>query len=163
MKNKKGSIFDVIILSVILFILALFIIFGYKIMTEFDTEFQTNDDLASESKSIMSDLKGRFVNLFDGIFFAFMILFAIAIAVGAYYFPVHPVFFVMSIFIIIFVVILAAVFANTYSDISEASEISSPTAEFTLMPFIFNNYVLFIMVLAFLIVIIMYAKQREGG
>ena len=95
-KNKRGSIFDVIMFAIILFALSLFIIFVYKIMTEIDKDFQANPDLSSNAKTIMSDLKGRYINLFDGIFITVLIMFALVISVGAYYLDAHPVFYVIS-------------------------------------------------------------------
>jgi|TARA_R100000789_G_scaffold99515_2_gene106287 hypothetical protein len=161
MKQKKGSIFDVLMLAIIIFAFSLFIVFGYKIMSEIDTAIQDNADLSDTSKSHMADLKGKYVNLWDGIFITVLILVGLAIAVGVYYFEVHPVFYVASIFIVIFVVFISAAFSNVFSDVKETEEFSSTTSEFSLLPFVMDNYVKFILFLSFIIIIVMYAKSRS--
>lgn len=159
--NKKGSIIaDMILLVVIIFALSLFIIVGYKVMTEINTNFQNNPDLSTNAKSNINDLKGKFVNLFDGIFITTLIFLILALAVGAYYLNLHPVFYIPAILIIVFVVIMAAIMANTFSDITDDNLISTTTSEFTILPFIMDYYVYFILVFSFLIIIALYAKQR---
>lgn len=167
MKNKKGSMIDIIIYSIIIFALALVIIFGYKIMNTFNTEFQGNEDLSSNAKSIISDSQGRYIDLFDGIFLTVFILLAIAIAIGAYFVYLHPVFFVPALFISIFVIIIAGVLVNAFSDISTDPELSSERGDFTFLPFIMGSvdnpkgYLLpFIVVFTFLVIIASYAKYK---
>jgi hypothetical protein len=160
MNNKKASVLDILVITVMVFALGLFIIVGYKVFSVINTEFQANPDLSDTSKSIVGDLKGKYVGLFDGIFFTFLIFFAIAILVGVYYLNLHPIFFIPSILVIIFTIIIGGVIANTYSDITDASDFQSEANEFILMPFIFDNYITFITVIGFLIVIVMYAKNR---
>ena len=163
MKHKKGSIFDVLILAIILLAMTMFIVFGYKLMTTINTDFQANADLSTASKGHISDLKGRFVNLFDGIFLTVVIFLSLVIAVGVYFLDLHPIFYIPSIFVIIFVIIVSAAFANVFNDVTDASDIQAEADEFTLMPFIMKHFVKFIAIIGFLIVIAMYAKQRMQG
>lgn len=160
-KNKKGSVFDILLLTIILFAMTFFIILGYKTMTEINTEFQNSADLSSNSKTYISDLKGRFVNLFDGIFITIMIILSIAIGVGVYYLDLHPIFYLVSLFVIIFIIIIAAVFANSFSDLTDDPDLETQKDEFTLMPYVMEKFPFFIMVLTFLIIIVMYAKNRS--
>lgn len=158
--NKQGSIIDIVFLIVILFALSLFIIIGYKIMDTINDEFQTKSDLSTTAKGHISDLEGRFVNLFDGIFITIMIFLTIIIAVGVYFLNLHPIFYVPAILIAIFVIIMAGVFGNAYNEITESTDIKTEADKFTLIPFIFENFVVFITIISFLIIIVMYAKQR---
>ena len=63
--------------------------------------------------------------------------------------------------IIIFAIIISAAFANVYNDVTNADDLKSIAGEFTLMPFIMKNFPKFILTLSFLIIIALYAKQRN--
>tara|TARA_Y100000310_G_scaffold43010_1_gene40165 strand:+ start:6556 stop:7038 length:483 start_codon:yes stop_codon:yes gene_type:complete len=154
---------DTLVFVVIMFILGLFIVFGYKLMSMINTEFQLRDDMSSTAKGHISDLDGKYVNLFDGIFFTVLIMLALAIAVGAYFVYLHPVFYVPSIFIVIFVVIITAILANTFSDITTDNDIVDVRNEFTLMTFIMDSYLTYVLFLVFAIVIVTYAKFKGEG
>ena len=89
-----------------------------------------------------------------------LLLLAIVIGIGMYYINAHPVFFVPSIMIILFVIIMAAVFSNVFEEITAVDDLIGVSSEFTLMPFVMANYVKFILFFCFMIVILMYAKAK---
>ena len=127
-------------------------------MTTINTEIQNNADLSPVSKTIMSDTKGRYVSLFDGIFITVVVLLAVVIAIGAYFVYIHPVFFVPSIFIAMFIVFIAAVMGNVFHNVTTQSELSAERAEFNLLIYVMDNFVTFILVAVFLIIIASFAK-----
>lgn|SRR3990167_3065772 len=167
--NKKGSILDIMFYAIIMFMLALFIILAYKIMGIINDEFQSKDELSSTAKTILSEKKTQYVNLFDGIWITVFILFALVIAVGAYFIYMHPVFFVPSLFVIIFLIIVAAVLTNVFSDITESDDLRSEKNEFSIISFVMGSeghqsyYMPWIVILSFLIIMASYAKYKQGG
>ena len=163
--HSKGSVIDVILYAVIMFTLGIFIIFGYKLMSTINTEIQNNQDLSSTSKTISSDLNSKYVNLFDGIFITVFVFLALVIIVGAYFVYIHPVFYVPSLFIIVFIVLIAAVLTNVFNEITTSEDLATERASFTLMTFVMDDLMPYVLVLAFAVVIVSYAKWRgeEGA
>lgn len=158
--KKKASILDITTLAIFLFIFALFIILGNKSIREINTEFQQTSALSNTSKSHISTLSTKYTNIWDNIFPMVMVFVAIAIAIGAYFLDLHPIFYLPSIFIIMITIMISGIFGNAYADIKDEAEIKSDTDLLDMINFIFNNYVIIILVLSFIVVIVLYAKNK---
>ena len=149
--------------TILIFGLGLTILFAYKLLKTINTEIQANPDLSSTSKQIMTDTKESYVNLFDGIFLVVVIFLGLVIAIGAYFVYLHPVFFVPSIFIATFIVLIAAVLGNVFHDVSTTSDLNDEREEFSYMKYIMDHIVQFVLVFTFLVIIASYAKFGAGA
>ena len=167
LKSKKGSLVDVIMYTIIMFVLGIFIIFGYKLMSIINDEIQANPDLSTSAKEIMSSSESRYVSLFDGIFITVFVLLGVVIVVGAYFVYMHPVFYVPSLFIMVFLILLAAILANVFYDVTTTGDLVESRDHFTMIKFIMgtednpHTFVPFIVVLGFMVLIVSYAKYSS--
>lgn len=160
--KKKGSVFDLVLFMVVILALALIIIMGWRLFNILDDEFDNNPDISSNAKTLIQMNKDRYVNLFNGIFLTFFLFLPLALIVGAYFIDTHPVFFIASVFISVFLVLLGGAFSNVYEEISTDPELSSYADDFTFIDFIMENYVKYTLMVIFLVIIVTYAKNRES-
>lgn len=86
----------------------------------------------------------------------------IAMVVGAFTIQTHPVFAVASFLILIFVIILAAVFGNVFSEYVENPQMSEAAASFSTMTLVFQNLPLIILAAGVLIMVVLYGKSGGG-
>lgn len=75
----------------------------------------------------------------------------------------HPVFFFIGIIILGVSIILAVVFANTYSSITENESFAGAAQEFGIMTFIMGNLPLVIFILFVVIAFVLYGLRGAGG
>lgn len=173
MRNKRGSFEDVFFLVFIAFVSALLFIIGYIMISKVNVHIQGNfpDTItnqrdgstmdATAGKDIVNDLKGDYVALFDGLFVTIIVLLWLVAVVLAFQIPTHPVFFFLSIFVYVFLIIVCALFGNAFYDFATASEVVSYVNDFTIIPFVLNNFVRVMLVIGFSIGLIMYSRVTQ--
>lgn len=158
--NKKGFIGDVAVIIGLMLLLGTVFIVGSKVMGEFNDEWQANEDVSNQSKEIVSDLEGRYVNLWDGAFMLIFGLLAVALVVSTAALGTRPEFFFITVVIAVFFVGAAAAVSNAFYDISNDSGLVEATNEFTFVPLIMNNLVEITLVLIGLLFVGLYVKAR---
>lgn len=160
--NKKG-IFDVIYMVVGLFMLALTIIIIFVILSHLNDTWQSTEELGNESQEIMENYHSSYVNLWDYAFLFMLIGLFIAVIISSFYIDVHPIFFIISIILLIGVLIVTGILSNTFIELVSTDAVSSEASSFTIIPFVMNHFVMIICIMAFIIVGVMYAKNKLGG
>jgi len=161
MKNKKGYIQDFIFFGVIILILAIIIVFGSKLNTDLNIDYQ-NSSAGSTAKLINQNMSDRFTGIFDYIFITVFIIFGIAIMASMFLLDTHPVLFFSLIIIFAFIILVMAIIGNVYDEFSDNDNISVEASKFTVMGWFMDNFVIAILVFGFLGIILLFAKLREG-
>jgi hypothetical protein len=147
--DKKGSIFDLFVLLLVVFITLMFFgIFIYIFtifsgtLNDIDVNLIPSDnttnigDMAQNYTTPASSLIGSFRLIVVALFFGMVML----IFVSNFFIKSHPAFFVVYLFFIIGAVILAVVLSNVYVDtIMEVDGIGDTFKSFTIMNFIMQN------------------------
>jgi len=87
----------------------------------------------------------------------------IATIIGAFMLDTHPVFFIISLLSLIFIIILAPQFANFFFNFSNTETLSSTSADLPLTTFIFQNLPLITVIFGFILSVVLYAKIHGGG
>jgi hypothetical protein len=152
----KGVI-ELIIVFIILLVMAIVVIFGHLILTNFRTA--ANGTLKETSVDIID--KGITAQLtYDGVFLFMFIGLVVAVIVSGFYIRTNPIFFVVSIFALVIVVMIAGVFTNAFYDFSTNNSISNSAANYPIMRQIFYNLPIIASFLGIAIIIIWYAKGR---
>ena len=133
----KGSILDTTLIVIALFVLSLFIYIGYILLTNF-----TGSAIDGEiiQKGIAS------YSYFDYLPITMIVSAGIASLISGYYIKTHPLFFIISVIITIFIVIYSAGVANLFLAFADEAVVSTATAEFDLTVWVFQNLPLLILV-----------------
>ncbi len=162
--SRKGNVLlDGMMFIVILFIFALIIIVSYNFSHNLNIDLQADDDIAQEAKDISSSIDSSFANVWDGIFLLTFVLLWIVVAVLSFMIDTHPIFFVISIFLLVFVVIGAAYISNAFEEITGDDELSTYAVSFPMMNFIIGHLVQFVLAIIVTIMIALFGKNRFAG
>jgi hypothetical protein len=142
-----------------LFIVAIIIIFGGKLITEFNTHYQ-GSSASVESKSIMDDNEGRFTNIFDGIFTFAFVLMIIAVFISLFLLDTHPAAFFIVIIVFAFILIPLGILGNVFEDFTNTSSITTTATAFTYTGYIMSHWLIIITVCGFIGMVLLFAKLK---
>lgn len=158
--NKKGNVPDIFLIVVVLFGVAVSILFGFKLMGDLQDKFdnQLNSQLA---KDFISDAETDYNNIFDNIFMFLFIGSIVAVMVSAFFVRSHPIFFGISTFILVFILIFSALIANTWDELATKPQLAAGASNFTMMAFIMNNLGLVVTLIGVIVLIVLYGKRGE--
>jgi len=159
---KKGNVFlDTITVSVMLVIFGLFVFLGYIILDGFNEDFQADADMSVEAKEKLQTLEDSYPKTMDYLFLTFLVLFWISAIISSFAIDTHPIFFVLSIILLIIVLIVGAELSNSYQELAEESFFQAEV--FPIINWVLSNLVIMIVFIAISIIIALYAKSSSGG
>lgn len=176
MRIKKGQMAyeDIFFVLAYLFFAGLLFFFLYytynahvkpELSTSLTNSISSTDDAygsANVNVSNMLEQTSSGVATFNNVFPLLLIGLIVMTLISAYYMGSHPVFFFVSLIVLIVVVILGVVFSNTFQQITTADEFGNTIDTFNITN-IFMKYLPFIMVIIVIIVVIVMSLQGSGG
>ena len=161
-KNKRG-ILGFIFAIVILFALAVVILIGAKLASEFSDALGGSDLMGDRGKNVMTGILDKYNTLFDYAFLAMLVLFWAATIISVFFLDTHPIMFAISLLMLLFVFICAAVFSNVFYEVAMSSSLRGEAAQFPILMSIMNNYLVIAIFMGFSMLGAMYAKSKFGG
>ena len=162
--NKKAGVPDGIFYMVAIFAVAIISVVGYMVFTEINDHFQSSSSIADSGKTLMDDLHSKYVGIIDNAFLLIFIGILLGTVVGVWFIRTHPALFWIMIPIFAFIIFLSAIYANVFYSFTQNAKIITAASEFTIIPFIMNNYAYVITGAIILIAIALFAKGKsEAG
>lgn len=159
--NKKGGVPDGLFYMVAMFAVAIISVVGYVILVEVNDNFQTNAGITTEGKALTNSIKIKYVEIIDNSFLIIIVGILIGTVAGVWFIKTHPALFWIMIPIFAFIIFFAAIYGNVYYNFAANPRISAAEADFTIIPFIMNNYVKIITGVIILIAIFLFSKGRN--
>lgn len=163
MNNRKGSVSDMIFLGVFIFSFALIGVLGYVIWGNFNDKIQPNDSVSDSAKEFSQSYNTDLLHTLDNMALIAFIGASLGLVISAFMLGSHPGFFIVAIIVLAVGVLLAAQLSNVYEEFSAQENISDYADDFTILPFLFDNYPKILLVLGFLLMIAVYAKTQSVG
>lgn len=159
--KKANAIFDTFTLTIILFMLSLFTIIGLVAFNMINTDIQADSDLDASTKLVVSDINTGYSNWFDnGFLMAFIILW-IATLIASFMIDSHPIFFVVSLVLLIFILMLSVFIGNIYEEVTTSDELLiQATASFPITNWIMTHLLLISIIVGFSVLIVLYSKLK---
>ena len=161
--NKKAFMGDGLFNITYLFIIGIFLVAMWILISNINTAWNSNPDLPDVSKNIFSKYSNNFVRINDSMFLLITIGFIIALVVTAILVKSHPVFAVVGIIIMIVFVAVSIYLSNAYRSFVSNSEIGVYAADFTMLNSIINNLPKFSLFMLVVFLIILFAKSKQGS
>lgn len=161
--GKRGQIQSVAIMMVGIFVIALTVILMRKVVTE----FYKGMDEAGINTPVMTQVETEMTaqaKNFDYGVVIMTILFIAALIVTSFMIPTHPIFIVINVLGIFFLVFLGMVLTNVYGEIvsGEGSELGDAADNYPLITSIMI-YLPYIGAIAILLTsIVMYVRGSQG-
>lgn len=137
--SRKGNI----VIDGAMFIIALFVFvmisyFGYKIYTDMSPYILEDLD-HNESTAAFTEVEDRYPNVFSGLIVLVLVGFWAFVIVAAFLSNQHPIMFIFSIILIIFVIISAMILGNFYEEFFSDAEYGTITTEFAIPHFLMSH------------------------
>ncbi len=146
---------------VVLFAFVFFSFVGNIILDNMNDDAQANDDLNNQSKQIIDEHTTAYPERFDGLFMLLFILLWCVVLVASWNINTHPIFFIFTIILMIFVFFIAAVVGNTFEELTADSGFSSIAVNYPMINFIMGNLLIVSIAVGFSIVIVLFARSRN--
>lgn len=156
--SKKGNaVADSLIIVVMLFVFAVSSFIAYKAYVDLkptlDEEFTD-----SNASSVNDDLYSRTPTMLDSLLAVALVILWIGSVALAFFVDTHPVWFVLSLILMVFVLIIAGFLSNAFVEINDDLGIGT---NFPMMSFVFTNLLAFILGVIISVVMALYAKSRR--
>lgn len=160
--NNSGFM-DIINIFIIGVVLIVTIVFAYKVMTAFNTNIQASDTFDAPSKAIHEEVKQKFEGTMDSFFILTWFAFYIFALISAWFIDTHPLFFFLSIIVLVVILVAIAPMVKVTEEIVSSTELLSTgwSSQFPIMYFVVQNFYAIIVAQAMLLLIVLYAKSRS--
>lgn len=157
--NKRGqTVFDTIILLIVLFILALAAIIGAITFSGVNDDIQSDTSISNQTKTVMSDINSGYSNWLDAAILTALIFFWVLLLITSFLIDTHPVFFIVTVVLLLAVFVVSMFISNAYTEITADADLAAFSVSFPFTNFIFNNLLLIMIVMGLSTGVALYAK-----
>ena len=159
--NKKGSLFDVLFLAGSFLVIALAILFGFLIMSNFNDHFQASSVITIEGKTASSTLTGYFPGIVDNVFLFLVIGSAMAALVLASMVRVSPIFIPFFIVMLIFFTFITGILSNIYQEVAGNTNVVAYANQLMFISTVMEYLPLMVAAIGILLMVIMYKVNKS--
>lgn len=163
---RKGNVFlETMTWMIIITIFALVGIIGYNILGSLNDDIQNDSSFSTEAKTTSQNFTNNYPNIIDNGFMFLLVLIWIAIIVTSFFLDTHPIFFVISIILLPFILFVGATMANIYDETILQDSVNFPNAEndFAKINWVFEHILYILLAVAASTIIALYGKSRMMG
>jgi hypothetical protein len=161
--RRGQTMLDALIVVIVLVVTAVIILFAYKILSDVNTSVQADSSFTNESKQSLADTTASFASTWDAIWLMAVVLFWVMLIVTSFFIDTNPIFFIISILLLLVTFVVSMVLANAYSDIAADPELSGFAVQFPIMSWMMNHLLVVVVVMALSAGLALYSKSRGGG
>lgn len=155
----KGSILDFIVIFVILGVTMLMLVLGLRIYNEgFADRWPTNTVGNATRTGMLASLD---VINYGMLFLAIGLI--VSLIISAFFIQTHPIFLVLSVVVLLFVVVVSAPISNAFMEMATSDSLSTEASQYNIATHVVGNLPLIAVVGGFLVIIALYAKPGGGG
>ena len=164
MRNKKGTIQDLVFALIVILVLGLGILFAFKLSDEFNTRVQAGSlgdvPVPQEAQDAMNKVHNLYPTLVDNMFLFMTVAMAIAAFILAALVRVHPIFLVFYLFVLAVLIFLAAIFSNIYQTVATNPEFTALAQQLELTNAVMAVLPFFVGIFGSILAIVMYKTWR---
>jgi hypothetical protein len=160
--RKAQGVIELLVAVVIIFLFVVITVFGNKILSDFNTDYQADSSVNAESKAVVSDLNTRYSITFDALVpFIFVILLLVCVVAG-WLSNTHPFVMIFLLFIVIFLMIVGGILSNAWEDLKVDDSLSAVVVNYPMTDYILSHYLLFVGVMGFCLLAAILLRNRIG-
>jgi len=162
-KNKRGNaVQDTLTALIIIVAFAIISVFGYKLMSEFNDEWQAEEDITNISKEVTQDFTTDYPIIFDNAFILLVVMLWIGLIVMSFFIDTHPIFFVITLILLIFVFAASAVMSNFFEDLTSEDELQSSIDDMPKIKWVMDNLLIVMIIIGMTTAIALFSKTKGG-
>lgn len=161
MVSKKGNVgLDAIMIIVVLFVIAIAGVIGFKVIKDVNTDVQSDPDMNVRAKASLAQSTHDYPLLMDNVYIFILALLWILAIVASFFVDAHPIFLVVAIILLLIVVFVGAVLSHTYAEFIEDEDIRVEAQSFPKTNWVMDHMILLIISISVTIIIALYGKNR---
>lgn len=155
----KGSITDLPVIIVGMFIISMSLFFSYYIFTAWNAAAAP---LAVDNTALNITLTQADVaySVWDASILFIAIAMVISSGISAYFLRTHPIFFIPTLIVWIISFVIAAIFSNIFAEFIGTSPLLAISTTLTNTVTVSTNYPILAAIFGIIIIIALYAKRR---
>lgn len=158
--KKAQAGLEILLVIILLFGLGIVAVIGNKMFSDLNTELQADDSLSNESKAFVATVEANYPSTFDTVFLLALIFLWVLLIVSSFLIDTHPVFFVVTLVILVMCFVISMLIANTYEEFSDDTSFSTYAAEFPITSWVMSHLLIVIIVMGFTVGVTLYAKNQ---
>lgn len=158
--NKKGSQLDIIFFVIMLLIIGITTIIGYKVFIEFQGALEEKG-VSTAEREILGHA-GRTYGLLDGLYLILVSSMFIGAIVSTFFLNSHPIYFIGFALGLMLILIISVPLSEVYEKFSDNDQLENATASFASIDHIANRLPLWIFFVSLFMVIALFAKFKVG-
>lgn len=161
--NKMGQgVVELLVATVIIFLFVVITVFGNKVLSDFNDDFQADASISDDSKAVISDLDTRYPTTFDALVpFIYLILLLVCVVAG-WLSNTHPVVMIFLLFIVLFLMIVGGILSNAWEDLKVDESLSAVVVGYPMTDYILSHYLFFVGIMGFCLLGSILIKNRIG-
>jgi len=161
-------VLDTLTVVLVVFALSFVVLTTYSGFMDAEPDFReslndSSNPTSNKSLEILDLVKNDFPSLFDSVILMVFVGLWIFALVSAFFINTHPIFFGLSVILLIAVFVVAAVVGNAGVSMLEEDEYSGVISEFPITSWLINHLFLMILVVGFSVAIVMFGKGRGSS
>ena len=160
--GKKGNaIIDGVTVVVLIVAFAICSVIGYMVSDNLNDDLQLDDTITTEAKDMNQGLHDKYSGLMDNLILMAFVLFIIFTVISAFMLDTHPIFFMVSVILLVAVLVVAALMANVYDDLMLDDDLAPYANEFTYTGWLMSHLLEVTIALVFIITIVLFIKFKQ--
>lgn len=163
--KRKGSVFDILTIILVLFVVSLTLLFTFKVIGGIKDVVNVMPIAQGNvyAQNVVNSQYALFPSVWDKLLAFIYVGMLMGSLIGAWYIDTSPVFFILSIFLLVFYLIVAVVLNNFYIALLSTSDFANFDTALPIMAWFFNNLLTITLATAGIISLALYAKPNRGG
>lgn len=161
--NRKGNIMDGLVVVMILGVMAITSVVVFLAISLIQDSLNADPSVGQDAKDMITKGESSFPRIMDFWFALFLIGLPLGSAVLAYFDNIHPLFFWLSLGVIIVIVILGASVQTLWGELAEDAELNTSMQGMPITYFLMNNLGFYSFFCTLVIVFGTFVKLRSGG
>jgi hypothetical protein len=157
-KKRANAVIDTLFIIIILFVCAVVWIISFSVQKDLNDDIQASD-MRAEGKDVMQTTTNTAYKVLDGGILFFLIGFWILALIASFMVDSHPIFFIVSLILLIAVLIVVIVLGNVFDDIF-TTDFTGLSGYFPFTFFIFGHILAIAIVIGLSILGVMVAKPQ---
>lgn len=160
-KAKRGNVvMDGFMILLLLLIMGFIIVIMNYVGDDLNADIQSDTDLHNDSKKHMQDKMSSYAEFWDDAFILMFILFWALAVISSFMIDSHPIFFIISIILLIFLLSVAMILGNSYEEFIQDGDFVGYRSDYPMMNYVLTHLLETIIVIGGSILIAMYVKTR---
>lgn len=166
-KNKRGSVQDILFIAVILFVFAISVLIGFKIMAEINSNIQSSSiveqyDTDDHAQTASSTLTSMYPGVIDNSFLFLTIGLVIITLIMAAMVRIHPMFMVLFFIGLVIIIFVTGALSNVYQEMAASSSLSTEADQLVFISHIMEYLPFIIGIFGFILMIVMYKLYKNA-